>query len=126
MISTLGFERIVAGQCMSAGVDYEYDFHSTCLSTINALIETAHAVRAAEKVVGADNVNGNCERYTISKDFSFMLREVDGRYILIGNGEGECGGTALHNPLYDFNDDILSIGIDYWVTLVNDQLSQQF
>ncbi len=117
-------ERIVAGQCMSAGVDYEYIFHSTCLSTINALIETAHAVRAAEKVVGADNVNGNCERYTISEDFSFMLREVDGCYILIGNGEGECGGTALHNPLYDFNDDILSIGINYWTTLVNDQLSQ--
>ena len=116
-------ERIVSGQCMSAGVDYEYHFASTCLSTINAPVETTHAVSAAQKVVGADNVNGNCERYTISEDFSFMLREIDGCYILIGNGEGECGGTALHNPLYDFNDDILSIGVDYWVTLVNDRLN---
>lgn len=116
-------ERIVAGQCMSAGVDYEYYFNNSYLSTINTPEQTIHAVKAAEKVVGAENVNGNCERYTISEDFSFMLREVNGCYILIGNGEGECGGTALHNPLYDFNDDILSIGIDYWVTLVNDQLN---
>ncbi|PKH80629.1 M20 aminoacylase family protein [Psychrobacter sp. 4Bb] len=116
-------ERIVAGQCMSAGVDYEYYFDNSYLSTINTPEQTIHAVKAAETVVGAENVNGNCERYTISEDFSFMLREVDGCYILIGNGEGECGGTALHNPLYDFNDDILSIGMDYWVTLVNDQLN---
>ncbi len=116
-------ERIVAGQCMSAGVDYEYYFNNSYLSTINTPEQTIHAVKAAETVVGAKNVNGNCERYTISEDFSFMLREVNGCYILIGNGEGECGGTALHNPFYDFNDDILSIGIDYWVTLVNDQLN---
>ena len=116
-------ERVVAGQCISAGVDYDYEFNNSYLSTINTPKETVHAVEAAAKVVGAENVNGSCERYTISEDFSFMLREVDGCYILIGNGEGECGGTALHNPLYDFNDDILSIGIDYWVTLVNDQLN---
>ncbi len=116
-------ERVVKGQCISAGVDYGYHFNNSYLSTINTLEETIHAVKAAQKVVGIDNVNGNCERYTISEDFSFMLREVDGCYILIGNGEGECGGTALHNPLYDFNDDILSIGIDYWVTLVNEQLN---
>ena len=116
-------ERVVKGQCISAGVVYGYHFNNSYLSTINTLEETIHAVKAAQKVVGIDNVNGNCERYTISEDFSFMLREVDGCYILIGNGEGECGGTALHNPLYDFNDDILSIGIDYWVTLVNEQLN---
>jgi hippurate hydrolase len=116
-------ERVVAGQCMSAGVEYEYHFNNSYLSTINTAQETAHAVKAAEKVVGAENVNGSCERYTISEDFSFMLREVKGCYILIGNGEGECGGTALHNPHYDFNDNILSIGIDYWVSLVNNQLN---
>lgn len=116
-------ERVVAGQCMSAGVEYEYHFNNSYLSTINTAQETAHAVKAAEKVVGTENVNGSCERYTISEDFSFMLREVKGCYILIGNGEGECGGTALHNPHYDFNDNILSIGIDYWVSLVNNQLN---
>ncbi|MEZ9856451.1 amidohydrolase, partial [Vibrio breoganii] len=71
-------ERVVAGQCMSAGVDYQYHFNNSFLSTINTPEETAHAVKAAQAVVGEDNVNGACERFTISEDFSFMLREVKG------------------------------------------------
>lgn len=117
-------ERIVAGQCMSAGVDYKYHFNNSFLSTINTPEETAHAIKAAEKVVGAENVNGNCEPFTISEDFSFMLREVKGCYILVGNGQGECGGTALHNPLYDFNDNILMKGVNYWQALVEGQLNK--
>lgn len=117
-------ERVVAGQCMSAGVDYQYHFNNSFLSTINTPEETAHAVKAAQAVVGEENVNGACERFTISEDFSFMLREVKGCYVLVGNGVGECGGTALHNPHYDFNDNILEHGVGFWKTLVEQQLSQ--
>ncbi|CAM3833180.1 M20 aminoacylase family protein [Rheinheimera salexigens] len=116
-------ERVVAGQCMSAGVEYKYHFNNSFLSTINAAKETQAAVEAAAKVVGAENVNGSCQPFTISEDFSFMLREVDGCYILVGNGEGECGGTALHNPLYDFNDNISMLGVRYWQALVEQELS---
>ncbi|GAB3533873.1 M20 aminoacylase family protein [Photobacterium alginatilyticum] len=117
-------ERVAAGQCMSAGVDYKYHFNNSFLSTINAPEETLHAIKAAEAVVGAENVNGSCEPFTISEDFSFMLREVKGCYILVGNGQGECGGTALHNPYYDFNDNILMTGVNYWQTLVEQQLNK--
>ncbi|PSW21380.1 amidohydrolase [Photobacterium sanctipauli] len=119
-----GIERVVAGQCMSAGVDYQYRFNNSFLSTINTQEETQHAISAAEKVVGVENVVGNCEPFTISEDFSFMLREVKGCYILVGNGVGECGGTALHNPYYDFNDEILGTGMRYWQTLVEAQLAK--
>ncbi|EHH1215310.1 amidohydrolase [Vibrio parahaemolyticus] len=119
-----GIERVVAGQCMSAGVDYQYHFNNSFLSTINTPEETRHAIAAAEAVVGSGNVIGNCEPFTISEDFSFMLREVKGCYILVGNGVGECGGTALHNPHYDFNDDILGTGMRYWQTLVEQQLAK--
>ncbi|MCR9599895.1 M20 family metallopeptidase [Vibrio alginolyticus] len=119
-----GIERVVAGQCMSAGVDYRYRFNNSFLSTINTPEETQHGIAAAEAVVGSDNVIGNCEPFTISEDFSFMLREVKGCYILVGNGVGECGGTALHNPHYDFNDDILGTGMRYWQTLVEQQLAK--
>ncbi|MGR5367954.1 M20 aminoacylase family protein [Photobacterium damselae] len=119
-----GIERVVAGQCMSAGVDYQYHFNNSFLSTINTPEETQHAIAAAEAVVGSDNVIGNCEPFTISEDFSFMLREVKGCYILVGNGVGESSGTALHNPNYDFNDDILGTGMRYWQTLVEQQLAK--
>ncbi|WP_299734724.1 M20 aminoacylase family protein [uncultured Endozoicomonas sp.] len=116
-------ERIVAGQCQSAGVDYSYHFNNSFLSTINTAAETEHAVNAARKVVGEERVNGQCEPFTISEDFSFMLRQVPGCYVLVGNGDDEKGGTALHNPLYDFNDNILMKGVNYWQALVETQLS---
>lgn len=117
-------ERIVAGQCMAAGVDYKYNFNNSFLSTINTPEETDHAVKAALAVAGEDKVNGSCQPFTISEDFSFMLREAKGCYILVGNGIGECGGTALHNPHYDFNDNILMSGVNFWQTLVEQQLNQ--
>jgi len=117
-------ERIVAGQCMAAGVDYKYNFNNSFLSTINTPEETDHAVKAALAVAGEDKVNGSCQPFTISEDFSFMLREAKGCYILVGNGVGECGGTALHNPHYDFNDNILMSGVNFWQTLVEQQLNQ--
>ena len=36
-----------------------------------------------------------------------MQREVKSCYIIVVNGVDECGRAALHNPLYDFNDEIL-------------------
>ncbi|HIF9337183.1 TPA: M20 aminoacylase family protein [Photobacterium damselae] len=117
-------ERIVAGQCMTAGVDYKYNFNNSFLSTINTPEETDHAVKAALAVAGEDKVNGSCQPFTISEDFSFMLREAKGCYILVGNGVGECSGTALHNPHYDFNDNILMLGVNFWQTLVEQQLNQ--
>ena len=119
----VAIERIVAGQCMSAGVDYQFKFNNSFLSTINTLQETTHAVNAAIAVAGVDKVNGSCQPFTISEDFSFMLREAKGCYILVGNGVGECGGTALHNPYYDFNDNILMDGVNFWQTLVEQQLA---
>ena len=56
-----------------------------------------------------------------SEDFSFMLAVKPGCYIWLGNGDGE-GGSVLHNPGYDFNDEILPIGASYWARLVETQL----
>ena len=47
-----------------------------------------------------------------------------GCYIWIGNGDGE-GSCMVHNPGYDFNDDILPIGASYWATLVEQRLARQ-
>ncbi len=46
-----------------------------------------------------------------------MLQRRPGAYILIGNGTGTNGGCMVHNPHYDFNDEILEIGASYWVSL---------
>ncbi|NOQ80860.1 MAG: amidohydrolase, partial [Gammaproteobacteria bacterium] len=53
------------------------------------------------------------------EDFSFLLNESKGCYVSIGNGDS----ASLHNPYYNFNDEILTIGVSYWVKLTQMQLS---
>ena len=60
---------------------------------------------------------------TGGEDFAFMLEQRPGAFICIGNGFG-ADGTApgLHTPKYDFNDDIIPLGVAYWVSLVREEL----
>jgi hippurate hydrolase len=57
-----------------------------------------------------------------AEDFSYMLREKPGCYVWIGNGLAE-GGCMLHNPHYDFNDNVLTLGATYWVKLAEKLLA---
>lgn len=115
-------QRIVEGICHSAGAQFEFDFRNAFYPIVNHLEQTAQALAAATQVLGAENVNGHCTPLTISEDFSSMLRVKPGCYALLGNGVDSVGGCALHNPKYDFNDEILTLGAKYWVQLACDQL----
>jgi hippurate hydrolase len=95
----------------SVAVRYERRYPAT----VNSEAETRVAAAAAAAVVGEPNVDTALLPTMGSEDFAFMLREKPGCYIFIGNGEEAAG---LHNPHYDFNDEILPIGASYWATLV--------
>jgi hypothetical protein len=86
--------------------------------TINHPRETAIAAEAMAKVVGSENLLTELQPTMGSEDFAFMLQARPGCYVWIGNGLGE-GGCMLHNPRYDFNDEILPIGASYRATLVD-------
>ena len=90
--------------------------------TFNTEAETAKALRAAQAVVGESCVNEKPTPSMGAEDFSFMLQEKPGCYIWIGNGSSE-NSCLLHNPHYDFNDEILPIGAAYWVKLVDIMLN---
>jgi amidohydrolase len=85
--------------------------------TYNSDKETALALQAATAVVGEASIHPNPTPSMGSEDFAFMLQEKPGCYIWIGNGSSE-NSCLLHNPHYDFNDDILSAGMAYWIELV--------
>ena len=90
-------------------------------ATVNTAEESALAAAAASEVVGAESVLKDLEPSMASEDFAFMLQQRPGSYVWIGNGPQE-GGCMLHNPHYDFNDEILPIGAAYWARLVETTL----
>ncbi len=85
--------------------------------TWNSEAETAQALQAAIAVAGVTGVDTQPIPSMGSEDFAFMLQEKPGCYLWIGNGPS-ANSCLLHNPHYDFNDELLPIGAAYWVQLV--------
>lgn len=112
------------------GATIEFRFHRNYPPLINHDLETQFAVGVMEEVVGKERVDSQIEPTMGSEDFAFMLLEKPGCYVFIGNGDGEhrmqghgLGPCNLHNPSYDFNDNLLPIGASYWVRLAERFLS---
>lgn len=95
---------------------------------INATAPTAFAVDVARKLFGNEHVESNAQPLTGSEDFAFLLEQVPGCYVLVGNGDNGhadgkwAGGCMVHNPHYDFNDACLAVGARLWVGLAEQYL----
>ncbi len=119
-----GMQRIVDGTAATFGAEATMRFHRSYPPTVNHAKETAFAIDMMRDVVGDANVKTDIEPTMGSEDFAFMLQARPGCYVFIGNGDGEhremghgMGPCMLHNPSYDFNDELIPIGATYWVRL---------
>lgn len=119
-------ERILALvklQAESYGVQASIDWREGYAVLVNTSDETEFAMQVATKIFGADQVESNGPAYTASEDFAFMLQQVPGSYIFIGNGgPGTRGACHVHNPGYDFNDELIAPGAAFWYALVGEYL----
>ncbi len=116
-------ETIARGICTAFGATLDFRYERRYPALVNSEQESLLAAAVAAKVVGKENVNANAAPKMGSEDFAYMLQESPGCYIWLGNGaEGELGGCAIHNPYYDFNDEIAVLGASYWSELVETAL----
>ncbi len=115
---------VAEGISQANGVSFEFDYRRNYPATINTREESDLAYGAAVKVAGADTVLQDWPPEMGAEDFSFFLRHVPGCYLFIGNGTEGHSSYSLHNPRYDFNDQVLSAGASFWVQLVEDLLSK--
>ncbi|TCV89005.1 M20 aminoacylase family protein [Sulfurirhabdus autotrophica] len=115
-------EHICNGIAAGFGVQATLDYRRGYPATINSVDESTVCRKVASELVGKDNVCTDLHPSMGAEDFAFMLQAKPGCYVWLGNGLGE-GGCMLHNPLYDFNDDILQIGASYWARLAEHWLS---
>ena len=118
-------ERLSSGIADAFGARITVDFDSRYPPTVNSVAETELCRRVAADVLGDDAVRKNELPSMAAEDFAYLLQVKPGCYVWLGNGlkgSARHGGCALHNPHYDFNDDILRIGVSYWVKLVEHAL----
>ena len=87
--------------------------------TVNDEKSASFAHKIYEKYFGKDMINENCTPTMGSEDFSYFLKKVPGCFAWIGNG----ASASLHNPKYDFNDSILTIGSSFLASIAEERLS---
>ena len=109
----------------------DFEFVRNYPPTINSAPEAEFARRVMGDIVGADHVLPQ-EPTMGAEDFAYMLMAKPGAYCFIANGDGSHremghggGPCMLHNPSYDFNDDLIPLGATFWVRLAEDWFKAQ-
>ncbi|MBV8380017.1 MAG: amidohydrolase [Paucibacter sp.] len=123
-------QDVAAGVAATFGLEVDFEFHRNYPPTINHPAESAFVRDFLGGFVGADQVM-EFEPTMGAEDFSYFLLEKPGCYFLIGNGDGThregghgMGPCMLHNPSYDFNDELIPLGGSMWVRLAEAWLAQ--
>jgi hippurate hydrolase len=116
-------KTIAEATCAAFEVECEFAFHRNYPPTINHAAESEFVRRLLIDVVGESGVH-DFEPTMGAEDFSYFLQHKPGCYFVIGNGDGShrdgghgLGPCMLHNPSYDFNDDLIPLGATTWVRL---------
>ena len=114
--------RVAEGVAAALGATVALRYERRYPPTVSSPAETEIAAGAAAALVGADNVRRDLLPSMGAEDFAWFLQEKPGAYIWIGNGEA---AAMLHNPHYDFNDEILPLGASYWARLAETVLAKR-
>jgi len=113
--------EIAAAVAQGLGGSAEIDYRRGYPATVNTEKEARFAAQVGEKVFGKGNVVTDHEPTMGGEDFAYMLQARPGAYVFLGQG-GAQGGCFLHNPSYDFNDEVIPLGAGYLAALAEESL----
>ena len=117
-------KRIAPAVAEAFGATAEVSHRRGYPATVNSAEETEFAAHVADQIVGEQNVDRDPQPSMGAEDFGYLLEKRPGSYIWLGAEGGPAKGL-LHNPHYDFNDEILPIGASYWAKLVETALPRR-
>jgi amidohydrolase len=110
--------RLSTSLAAGFGAEATLDFRLLFAPMVNNEQEAIAYCDAAAELVGEDSVRRDAPPGMGSEDFSFMLEQVPGAHINLGNGDS----AALHNHLYDFNDETIPYGVALYAKITEKKL----
>ena len=113
-------KQIATGIASTFEAKAEVDYQRRYPATINYAKQADIAIKAAKNVVGETSVIIDPNPSMGAEDFAFMLKKIPGAYVWLGAGQG----ANLHNPAYNFNDEVLTTGVEYFIEIVNQELGK--
>jgi hippurate hydrolase len=115
-------QRLSTSLAAGFGAEAAIDFQVPFAPMVNDDREAVAIGDAAAELVGEENVRRDAPPGMGSEDFSFMLERVPGAHINIGNGDS----AALHNHMYDFNDETIPYGVALYAAIAEKKLPKGF
>ena len=102
-------EKIIDGVCQSMDATYELKFEQGYPPIVNDADMADLVKTCAAEVVGESQVM-EPEPTMGGEDMSYFLEKTKGCFFFLGTGRD--GDTPIHNPEFDFNEDILPLGVE--------------
>ncbi len=122
-------ERIATQIGDAFGASIEFNYEHIIEPTVNDINSTQFCSSIAEKIIGKEKVDNNFTPVLAGEDFGALIQEQPGCFIMIGQGDPDLPHSSynqgLHTSLYDFNDDIIPLGIEFWAKIVEEALPLQ-
>ena len=118
----LFLNQISNGIASAHDIEIEVSFETEFIETINHIKPTEAVLKTAKK---SGLKITDCKPMSFSEDFAHFSNAVPGCFFLLGNGIDGANNKPLHSSDYDFNDDLLSIGADFWANLAKNRLSTE-
>jgi hippurate hydrolase len=118
--------ELAQGLAAMHGCTAEVTYRRGVPALVNHAEQTDLATAAAGALVGEAAVNAAFPPVTGGEDFALMLEARPGAFMFIGSGSGPDGTSPnLHTPQFDFNDEIIPLGVAWWVGVVEHELGKQ-
>ncbi|MDO9025925.1 M20 aminoacylase family protein [Zwartia sp.] len=108
---------LIASIAEGFGATAEFKYVRNYPATVNTALNAHFVADVATDLFGAEKVVRDMTPSMGSEDFSFMLKKVPGAYFRLGQGGAE-DGRFLHNPRFDFNDDVIPVGSATFAALI--------
>ncbi len=109
--------QVAKGAATMYGVKADLDYIRKHPVLVNSVPEIG--IKAAEKVVGAENVVTDMESSMAAEDYAFFMQHTKGCYVWVGNSSDSA---ALHNSKYDFNDEVLPVAASFFIAVIDELL----
>lgn len=119
-------EEIIPQIAAAYGASAEMEYILSNDPTVNTKDGVAMSVAALSEIIGAENINSNCEPTMGGEDFGAYLTKKPGAFVFLGQSvDGKKASPhnfGLHSPFYDFNDDVIPIAASFFAKLVENYM----
>lgn len=110
------------GIAVSDRISYDYDYHFGYPPVINSAEMANFTHATATRVLGPARAKFAVKPSMVGEDFAYFAQEVPGAMYLLGVGDADIGCYPLHHSMFNFNEDILTVGVRMFAQLAVDFL----